>query len=84
MLHVRGQGRPGQETPPLRAVAALPGYQMACAGLSSLELGPDPASTCRAGYVTRVRAERGEVVRAEPFEAIEIAFGTLFGDDPLE
>lgn len=34
------------------------------------------------GYVTRLRAERGEVVRAEPFEAIEIAIGTLFGDDP--
>lgn len=34
------------------------------------------------GYVTRLRAERGEVVRAEPFEAIEIAVGTLFGDDP--
>ncbi len=37
-----------------------------------------------AGYVTRLRAERGEVVRAEPFEAIEIAVGTLFGDDPAE
>jgi Uma2 family endonuclease len=36
------------------------------------------------GYVTRQRAERGEVVRAEPFEAIEIAVGTLFGDDPPE
>lgn len=34
------------------------------------------------GYVTIVRAERGETVRAEPFEAIEIAIGTLFGDDP--
>lgn len=34
------------------------------------------------GYVMRLRAERGEVVRAEPFEAIEIAVGTLFGDDP--
>jgi Uma2 family endonuclease len=34
------------------------------------------------GYVTRLRAERGEVVRAEPFEAIELAVGTLFGDDP--
>lgn len=34
------------------------------------------------GYVTRLRAERTEVVRAEPFEAIEIAVGTLFGDDP--
>jgi Uma2 family endonuclease len=35
-----------------------------------------------AGYVTLLRAERGEVVRAEPFEAIELAVGTLFGDDP--
>jgi len=34
------------------------------------------------GYVTLVRAERGEIVRAEPFEAIEIAVGVLFGDDP--
>jgi Uma2 family endonuclease len=34
------------------------------------------------GYVTLIRAERGEVVRAEPFEAIEIVVGTLFGDDP--
>ncbi len=35
-----------------------------------------------AGYITVLRAERGEVVRAEPFDAIEIAIGTLFGDDP--
>ena len=34
------------------------------------------------GYVTLLRAERGEVVRAEPFDAVEIAVGTLFGDDP--
>jgi hypothetical protein len=34
------------------------------------------------GYVTLMRAERGEVVRAEPFQAIEFAVGTLFGDDP--
>lgn len=34
------------------------------------------------GFVTRLRAERGETVRAEPFDAIEIAIGTLFGDDP--
>ena len=34
------------------------------------------------GYVTRLSAERGDVVRAEPFDAIEIAVGTLFGDDP--
>ncbi len=34
------------------------------------------------GNTTILRAERGETVRAEPFEAIEIAVGTLFGDDP--
>jgi Uma2 family endonuclease len=34
------------------------------------------------GYVTLLRAERGEVVRPEPFEQIELAVGTLFGDDP--
>jgi Uma2 family endonuclease len=34
------------------------------------------------GYITLMRAERGEVVRAEPFEAIEIDVGTLFGQDP--
>jgi len=31
-----------------------------------------------------LRAGRGEVVRAEPFDAIEVAVGTLFGDDPAE
>lgn len=36
------------------------------------------------GYVTLLRAERGELVRAEPFEAVELAVGTLFGDDPPE
>lgn len=35
-----------------------------------------------AGYVTRLRAERGELVRAEPFDEVELAVGTLFGDDP--
>lgn len=34
------------------------------------------------GYVTVLTAERGETVRAEPFHDIEIAVGTLFGDDP--
>jgi len=38
----------------------------------------------QAGYVTLMRAERAEVVRAEPFDAIELAVGTLFGDDPPE
>jgi Uma2 family endonuclease len=34
------------------------------------------------GYVTLLRADRGEVVRAEPFETVELDVGTLFGDDP--
>jgi Uma2 family endonuclease len=34
------------------------------------------------GYVTLLRAERGETVRPEPFPEIELAVGTLFGDDP--
>jgi Uma2 family endonuclease len=36
-----------------------------------------------AGYTTVLAAQRGERVRAEPFDAIEIDVGTLFGDDPL-
>ncbi len=35
-----------------------------------------------AGYTTILRAERGETVRPEPFDAIELVVGTLFGDDP--
>ncbi|HEY4188481.1 MAG TPA: hypothetical protein VGP07_25625 [Polyangia bacterium] len=34
------------------------------------------------GFVTLLRAERGEVVLAEPFESVELVVGTLFGDDP--
>jgi hypothetical protein len=34
------------------------------------------------GYITLLRAERDELVRAEPFEAIELAVGVLFGEDP--
>ncbi|HEY4103943.1 MAG TPA: hypothetical protein VGM44_08630 [Polyangiaceae bacterium] len=30
-----------------------------------------------------MRAERNEVVNAEPFQAIALAVGTLFGDDRL-
>lgn len=37
-----------------------------------------------AGYITVLRGERGEIVRPEPFDAIELAIGTLFGDDPPE
>jgi Uma2 family endonuclease len=36
------------------------------------------------GYVMLLRAERGETVRPEPFAQIELAVGTLFGDDPPE
>ncbi len=36
------------------------------------------------GYITVLRAEQHEVVRAEPFDATEIAVGTLFGEDPPE
>jgi Uma2 family endonuclease len=34
------------------------------------------------GYVVVLAARRGDSVRAEPFDAIEIEVGTLFGDDP--
>lgn len=34
------------------------------------------------GYTTVLRAERGETVRPEPFDQIELVVGTLFGDDP--
>lgn len=36
------------------------------------------------GFVTVLTGERGELVRAEPFSAIELAVDTLFGDDPPE
>ncbi len=35
-----------------------------------------------AGYTAVLAAERGENVRAEPFEAIELDVGAIFGDDP--
>ena len=35
-----------------------------------------------AGYLVALKADRSERVRAEPFEAIEISVGELFGDDP--
>jgi Uma2 family endonuclease len=34
------------------------------------------------GYLEVLAAERGQRVRAEPFDAIELAVGVLFGDDP--
>ncbi|MBL8946787.1 MAG: Uma2 family endonuclease [Myxococcales bacterium] len=37
-----------------------------------------------AGYTMVLRAERGETVRPEPFDGIELVLGTLFGDDPPE
>ncbi|MDZ4773124.1 MAG: Uma2 family endonuclease [Planctomycetota bacterium] len=36
-----------------------------------------------AGYVTLLRAERHETIHPEPFEAIGLFVGSLFGDDPL-
>jgi Uma2 family endonuclease len=36
------------------------------------------------GYVTLLPAERRETERPEPFHAIELDVGTLFGDDPME
>ena len=36
------------------------------------------------GYITVMRAERGEVVHAEPFDAIELRIGALFDDDADE
>lgn len=36
------------------------------------------------GYVEVLIAERAEVVRAEPFDAIELRVGVLFGDDDPE
>jgi Uma2 family endonuclease len=36
----------------------------------------------QAGYVTVLVAERTEVVRVEPFEAVELNLATLFGGDP--
>ena len=36
------------------------------------------------GYVTALAAGAGETVRAEPYDAIEIRVGELFGDDPEE
>jgi Uma2 family endonuclease len=36
------------------------------------------------GYIEVLVAERGEVVRAEPFEAIPLTVGVIFGDDEDE
>ena len=36
------------------------------------------------GYLEVLTTERGERIQAEPFEAIELVVGVLFGDDPDE
>jgi Uma2 family endonuclease len=36
------------------------------------------------GYLVVLNAEAGQRVRAEPFDAIELQVGVLFGDDPEE
>ena len=36
------------------------------------------------GYLEVIAAERGDRIRAEPFDAIEFNVGVLFGDDPEE
>ncbi len=33
-------------------------------------------------YVEVLSAQRGQTVRAEPFEALALQVGVLFGDDP--
>ena len=38
----------------------------------------------REGYVDILTAERGERVRAEPFEAVEMSVGVLLGEDDEE
>jgi Uma2 family endonuclease len=45
--------------------------------LSVYRWGPD-------GYVEVLIAEQGETVRAEPFDAIPLQVGILFGEDPKE
>ena len=34
------------------------------------------------GYLSVLFADRDQLVRAEPFEALELRVGLLFGDDP--
>ena len=34
------------------------------------------------GYLTVLRAERGETVQPEPFDAVSLPVGVLFGDEP--
>jgi hypothetical protein len=36
------------------------------------------------GYLVVLTADRSETVRAEPFDAIELRVGLLFGEDPDE
>lgn len=39
------------------------------------------ARTPEEGYLHVIGAEEGERLRAEPFDAVELAVGVLFGDD---
>ena len=58
--------------------AGVPHYWILDPSTRSLTVyrnGPD-------GYVAALVAEAGEVVRAEPFDAIEISVSELLGDDP--
>lgn len=36
------------------------------------------------GYLAVLTAQKGETVRAEPFDGVELALGVLFGDDPQD
>lgn len=38
----------------------------------------------RDGYLLVLAADRGERVRAEPFDAVELSLGMLFGDEDVE
>lgn len=58
--------------------AAVPHYWLADPRESTLTV----MRWSEPGYVTLLTAERGEVVRAEPFLDVELFVGTLFGDDP--
>ncbi|HVV84025.1 MAG TPA: Uma2 family endonuclease [Kofleriaceae bacterium] len=51
-----------------------------------LDPGPGTRTVLRRsadGYITVLSAERGETVRAEPFDAIELPAAALFGGDPI-
>ena len=61
----------------LYQAAAVPHYWLCdprASSLTVLRWSPE-------GYVTVLVAERGETVRPEPFGELQLAVGTLFGDD---